>query len=530
MLHNQFLQTHFDPLVLWDDVANVQTPLPDMPGAVVRVYPASGAVAMLPLTPANNYTPTIIFCGGTNMTDDQWGNYSYPFINTWDYPASNDCQRITPEPQDGSAPVYVQDDDMLEGRTMGQFIILPTGQLLVINGGLNGTAGYATNTLLVASLGQMPFGESLASGPVGTPAIYDPNAAPGSRWSNKGLNTSSIARLYHSSAILLPDASVLVAGSNPNIDVNTSTIFPTTYQAEIFYPPYFSASTRPAPTGMPTNLTYGGSSFNITIPASSYSGSANDAADSATCVIHRGGFTTHAMNMGQRLMQLNNTYTVNADGSIILHVSQPPPNANLFTPGPAFMYVNVLGIPSNGSYVIVGNGQIGTQPTAPASVLPPSSRLDSASGTASGTNSTGTSSTNNTDLKSGVKSTVLIGSIVGGVVALAVLGAIIGVFLARRKRAAGGVTPSADYAMTAGGATAGAIGSRGMRNSDSSAFVPLQQDNHSNAWNASTTSLNSPYRDDDPSGRTSMGLSIDRDPYASTPMHPQGYAQEQYRY
>ena len=76
------------------------------------------------------------------------------------------------------------------------------------------------------------------------------------------------------------------------------------------------------------------------------------------------------MNMGQRLMQLNNTYTVNADGSIILHVAQPPPNPNLFTPGPAFMFINVLGIPSNGSYLIVSSGQIGTQPMYIASQCP----------------------------------------------------------------------------------------------------------------------------------------------------------------
>ena len=512
-----------------------------MPGAVVRVYPASGATAMLPLTPANNYSQTILFCGGNNMTDAQWGNYTFPFINTWDYPASNDCHRITPEPQDGSSPVYVQDDDMLEGRTMGQFIILPTGELLVINGGLNGTAGYSQSTLLTPTFGQMPFGESLASGPVGTPGIYNPNGAPGSRWSNAGLSSSTIPRLYHSSAILLPDASVLVAGSNPNVDVNLTTIFPTTYQAEIFYPPYFSASTRPVPTGMPQSLTYGGAYFNITIPSSSYSGASDDAADSATCVIQRGGFTTHAMNMGQRLMQLNNTYTVNADGSIILHVSQPPPNANLFQPGPAFMFVTVNGIPSNGSYLIVGNGQIGTQPTSPASVLPPSVRLASASGSASGSSTTGTSSSsspndNTGTQKSGSNLAVIVGSVIGALAILGLLGAFIGICLARRKRTASRKVP--EYAMTASGAggagAAAALGTRGMRTSDSSAFVPLQYENYSNAWNASTTSLNSPYKDSDAvvdMGRGSMGMSMDRDPYSSEPMQHYGAGgQQEYRY
>jgi hypothetical protein len=94
---------------------------------------------------------------------------------------------------------------------MGQFIILPTGQLFMVNGGLNGTAGYADSTG-TTPLGQMPFGQSLASGPVGTPAIYDPTAPKGSRWSNAGLATSQIPRLYHSSALLLPDATVLIAG------------------------------------------------------------------------------------------------------------------------------------------------------------------------------------------------------------------------------------------------------------------------------------------------------------------------------
>ena len=263
-----------------------------MPNGVVRVYPASGGSAMLPLTPANNYIPTIIFCGGSNMSADDYGNYSNPFANTFDIPASNDCQRITPEPNDNSQVNYVQDDDMLEGRTMGQFIILPDQTLLMINGGANGTAGYATNTGLIPNIGLMPFGMSLASAPVLTPAIYDPSKPSGKRWSNAGLSASTIPRLYHSSALLLPDASVLVAGSNPNVDYNGTAPFATEYRAERFYPPYFSASIRPQPTGMPQNLSYGGDPFNITIPPTSYSGSANDAAGNSTVVIVRPGLVS----------------------------------------------------------------------------------------------------------------------------------------------------------------------------------------------------------------------------------------------
>jgi len=499
--------------IMWDYNSNVETPLPPMPNGVVRVYPASGAAAMLPLTPANNYTPTIIFCGGTNMPADAYGNYSWPAINTWTYPTSQDCQRITPEPTDGSSPTYVQDDNLLQGRTMGQFIILPDGTMLLVNGGANGTAGYSQATNLTP-MGQMPFGESLASGPIGQPAIYNPNAAAGSRWSNVGLATSSIARLYHSSAILLPDASVMIAGSNPNLDVNTSTIYPTTYKAEYFYPPYFSAKTRPQPSGIPKILSYGGDPFDVTITSSSYSGSANSAAVNSTVVLIRPGFTTHAINMGQRFLQLNNTYTVNKDGSIVLHVAQVPPNPALLTPGTALCFVVVNGIPSNGTMVQVGNGQIGQQPTSSASVLPASVQLSSASGTAGGDGGNSASGTSHTG--------VIIGGIVGAVAVIGILGALFGICLSRRRRAAAttAVSPqprSTAYQMssTAGAdVVAGAMGARDMRNSDSSAFMPLR-DNASTTWNASSTHLQMPYNDE--YGRQSSASSgLEYDPYSPT--------------
>lgn len=366
-----FAQANFSTII-WDYNSNIETPLPDMPGRVIRVYPASAAVAMLPLTPGNNYTPTILFCGGSDMPEYAWGNYSWPAINTWTYPASQDCQRITPEPLDGSPPVYIKDDDMLEGRTMGQFIILPDSTLLVLNGALNGTAGYATQTGETPTYGQMPFGMSLASGPVLTPAIYNPNAPAGQRWQRFG-QPSSIPRLYHSTALLLPDGSVLVAGSNPNVDVNFTTAFPTTYIAERFYPPYFAnIASRPVPSGLPDTLSYGGAAFIVSLPVGAYVGDPNAAASSARVVLVRPGFSTHAMNMGQRLLQLNSTFQVADDGGITLHVAQVPPNPNLLTPGPALIFVVVGEVPSMGKMVTVGTGAIGQQPTQDASWLPPS--------------------------------------------------------------------------------------------------------------------------------------------------------------
>jgi hypothetical protein len=329
---------------------------------------------MLPLTPRNGYNPTILFCGGQVMEDNAWGSYAYPNIDTWTVAASADCHRITPEPTDGSTPAYVQDDNLPVGRTMGQFIDLPDGTMLLLNGAQYGTAGYATMTGTTPSLAQMPYGPSLATGPVLQPMIYNPNAPAGSRWSSAGLGNSTVPRLYHSTALLLPDGSVMVAGSNPNPDVNLTTLYPTTYTAEYFYPPYFGASTRPAPQNVPKTLSYGGDPFDITVPNASYTGNADDAAGNTTVWLIRPGFTTHAMNMGQRSMQLNNTFTVQTDGSIVVHTAQLPPFPNLFQPGPALLFVTINGIPSNGTFVTVGNGQISTQPTGPVSVLPASVR------------------------------------------------------------------------------------------------------------------------------------------------------------
>jgi len=117
---------------------------------------------------------------------------------------------------------------------------------------------------------------------------------------------------------------------------------------------------------VPSTLSYGGSYFDLTVSSTSYKGtSANGVVANTTVVLSRGGFTTHAMNMGQRHLQLNNTYTVNSDGSYVLHVSQVPPNPNLLTPGPALLFVVVDGIPSN----------VETQPTQAAAELPAASNV-----------------------------------------------------------------------------------------------------------------------------------------------------------
>lgn len=139
---------------------------------------------------------------------------------------------------------------------------------------------------------------------------------------------------------------------------------------------------------------------------------------------------------GQRYVQLNHTYTYNKDGSAVLHVSQLPPNPAILVPGPALMFVVVNGIPSVGTPVMVGNGQIGAQAIAAVQDLPvtvgavsgtSSAAGSSATGSGSGTSS-GSSSNTNGSKKSGAPATrafgVAQGRLGAAVVAVGVVAAL----------------------------------------------------------------------------------------------------------
>ncbi|GJJ12969.1 hypothetical protein Clacol_007216 [Clathrus columnatus] len=358
-------------ILLFNYTTNTEIPLPDMPNGVVRTYPASGANTLLPMTPANNYEVTVIFCGGSALLADAYGDYAFPALNKQ---AKHPTLRICHSVNHSAEPVF-------------------------------------------------------------QPAIYDPSKPPGQRWSQEGLSSSKIPRLYHSSALLMVDGSVMIAGGNPNIDVNLTTIFPTEYRLEIFYPLYWGKQ-RPSVTGMPSTLTYGGDGFDLVVDTNSYSGSANDAAANTTVVIIRPGWTTHGVNMGQRALQLNNTFSVSDSGNITVHVSQVPPNPAMFSPGPALMFVVTHGVPSMGKLIIVGNGQMGTQPTFDATVLPPSQlAASSVKGNASpNTNSSGSPAVSATSTHS-LSTGVVVAIVVGGIAAALAVRVLIAVLISRRHRA-----------------------------------------------------------------------------------------------
>ncbi|KAI0339863.1 copper radical oxidase [Trametopsis cervina] len=366
-----FMQANFDTVLL-DYHTNTEYALSKMPHAC-RTYPASSGTAMLPLTPANNWTATLVFCGGSDITTNQWNT-------KWDiatYPASTSCVRITPD----VSPNYEEDDSLDVGRSMGNMILLPTGKIVYLNGAGLGVAGYGNDSWAID--------QSYADNAILQPMLYDPAAPAGSRWSTGGFSKSAIARMYHSTATLTPDGSIVVMGSNPNADFNDKAKFPTEYRVERLYPSYYN-SPRPQPQGIPSTLSYGGAPFNITLTAADLSNNVQNI-QNATAVIIRTGFSTHALNMGQRMLVLESTYTGNPDGSGVLHVSQLPPNPAILAPGPALFFVVVNGVPSVASQVMVGSGKIEQQQALAVQPLPQSAILSNNDTTKSpdGSNSPG---------------------------------------------------------------------------------------------------------------------------------------------
>jgi hypothetical protein len=257
---------------------------------------------------------------------------------------------------------------------MGNAILLPDGTIFVANGANSGVAGYGNDTWVLQ--------DSYAKDPVYSPIIYDPSKPSGQRWSRNGMQNSTVARMYHSTATLLPDGSVFVTGSNPHPDYSPSAIYPTEYRVERFYPWYYNQR-RPEPAGIPTSLTYGGQYFDLTLTSDDLFGNITNANEIKVQVI-KTGFSTHAINFGQRMVELDHAFTTTTDGGITLHVSQPPPNAALLQPGYAWLFVVVNGVPSVGVRVMVGSGQIEEQTMLAVESLPQSSIVTAAQHSSAG--------------------------------------------------------------------------------------------------------------------------------------------------
>jgi PKD repeat protein len=245
-----------------------------------------GTSVMLPLTPANNYRPRVMIFGGGN-------------------PATATTEIID---LSAATPAWQFGPSMSQPRIQMNATLLPNGKVLATGGSKN------DEDAVTASLNA---------------DLYDPAT---NTFSLAGANVHP--RLYHSNALLLADATVLLIGGNPQRGNYERRL-------EVYSPAYlFNADGTPAlrPTigSVPETLTYG-ASFDVQTP---------EAADIASAVLIRPGTPTHAFDMDQRLVGLS----FNA-GDGVLNMTAPP-HGNIAPPGYYMLFLlNRAGVPSHAQFV-----------------------------------------------------------------------------------------------------------------------------------------------------------------------------------
>jgi hypothetical protein len=299
---------------------------------------------MLPIYESQNYEQTIMLCGGSKLSTKE---------------ASDMCWKITPEP--GSATTsnaWTQVASMPHGRLMPDGVLLPDGTILATNGAAWGQAG--------GNAGQAQY----AAGAVLDTDLYDPKT---DTW--KTIGKSTVARLYHSGALLLSDATVVTVGSemanyldvwgtNDKLGEPLTTPFaqtfakaecwpktetactdPYEYRVEHFTPSYItSGAARPVIIQAPEKATYN-STIGISVDPS---------VKVKRVTFIRYTSTTHSLNTDQRFIEP--TILFNNGSFVVVRV---PPNGNIAPPGN--WYVFALGegdVPSVAKTVLFGRGEV----------------------------------------------------------------------------------------------------------------------------------------------------------------------------
>jgi hypothetical protein len=266
-----------------------------------------GTSVLLPLTLASNYDPKVIIMGGHS-------------------PATNTSEIID---FGAPTPAWQSGPNMSKARIEMNAVILPDGRVLAVGGSVNDED--TTTASLSADL-----------------LRPDPNNPGNYIFSSAGANAYS--RLYHSVALLLPDATVWLAGGNPQRGTYVK-------QMEIYRPPYLFDSTgaaaiRPSITSAPSSISYG-NAFTVQTP---------DAANINRVALLRNGTVTHAFGMDQREVELSFTAQ---SGSLTVTA---PPNGNIAPPGYYMLFLlNSSGVPSVATFVRVAPKPDFSVATTPAS-------------------------------------------------------------------------------------------------------------------------------------------------------------------
>jgi hypothetical protein len=191
----------------------------------------------------------------------------------------------------------------------------------------------------------LPDGKVLVTGGSSSPHFNDPAGAvyqaemwdPATgRWSM--LAAMRTPRMYHSTALLLPDGRALVAGGNrPGPDIGR-------YNAEYYSPPYLFKGDRPRITSISSaqEIIGYGETFRVDTP---------DAADIGMVTLVRLSSVTHEFNQNQRFNRLAFAGTEAGTGLSVTVPSDP----NICPPGHYMLFLlNRAGVPSIAKITRIG--------------------------------------------------------------------------------------------------------------------------------------------------------------------------------
>jgi hypothetical protein len=315
---NLFIFANQDSILLNWKTGIVLRNYPALPGGP-RNYPSSGSSVLLPLSAANRYTVgEVVICGGSAA-----GAFASAGAGIY-LPALQTCGRMEIT---AVAPAW-QIFNMPFRRVLGDMLILPTGEILIINGAQAGTAGWGN-----------------ARDPAFSPVLYRPNTNTFATQS-----PTTIPRLYHSSANVLPSGKILVAGSNPNEGYAfTGVLYPTELRIEEYSPYYLNAAYNPQ---RPTITLIGNLAPGYDVPFT-VTFTLNSAPVGVVFQLYAPPFTTHTFSQNQRLLILAAGPIVPGVGHFTSTVTSPP-SAVLAPAGYFLLNVVNAGIPSPAVWIHIG--------------------------------------------------------------------------------------------------------------------------------------------------------------------------------